>query len=201
MLAGDPKESISYAGELLQYFLTRAGITISGQIKRGEIDPAGDKLILHHLSQFTLDQVISRLMEFSNNFIANQLFLGSGAAGMGSPATLEKGVRVTERYIERHLGCKGITIVEGSGLSRQNRISAEAMMILLKQFKPYYQLLRHEGREYYKTGTLSNVKSRAGYLEDDTGRRYPYVVIINTPGKTTMPVMQLFKKAIKEISI
>lgn len=200
MLAGDPKESIRYAGELLQYFLTQAGIKISGEIKQGSIDPAGDKLILHYLSQFTLDHVISRLMEFSNNFIANQLFLSSGAVGMGPPATLAKGKQIADRYIERQLGLKEITIVEGSGLSRRNRISARAMIMLLKRFEPYYQLLRHEGREYYKTGTLSNVKSRAGYLEDAHGRRYPFVVIMNTPGKTTTPAMQLFKKAIRKIS-
>lgn len=196
MLAGGQSESIRYAGELLQYFLTKAGIKVLGKVRRGEVEIDSDKLIFHHLSQFTLDQIISRLMEFSNNFIANQLFLSSGAAVLGEPATLAKGRDVADTYIRKNLGLSGITIVEGSGLSRQNRISAEAMLILLKEFEPHHQLMRHGNKEYYKTGTLNNVKARVGYLKDFDNCLYPFVVILNTPGKTTKGTMQLFRKFI-----
>lgn len=196
MLSGGHAESIRYAGELIRYFLIRAGIEISGKIRRGNIDPLNDKLKLHYLSRFTLEQVITRLMEFSNNFIANQVFLTTGAEVLGEPATLAKGVQVAETYTQQYLNLKDVTIVEGSGLSRQNRISAAAMIILLQKFEPYFQLLRHGKKEYYKTGTLSDVKTRAGFLEDDDGRRYPFVVLINTPKKTTNAVMQLFRQTV-----
>jgi D-alanyl-D-alanine carboxypeptidase/D-alanyl-D-alanine-endopeptidase (penicillin-binding protein 4) len=196
MLVQKRGEGLQYAGELIQYFLKQAGIRVSGKIRRGRVNPSTDRLILHYVSQFSLAQVIARLMEFSNNFIANQLFLTSGAAVLGPPATLVKGVQVAHAFVIKELGLRKIKIVEGSGLSRQNRISAEEMMILLQHFKPFYHLLRYKKKEYYKTGTLNDVKTRVGYLEDDFGRQYAFVIMVNTYGKTTEAIMQLFRKAI-----
>ncbi|MGD9210578.1 MAG: D-alanyl-D-alanine carboxypeptidase, partial [Desulfobacteraceae bacterium] len=196
LLAGNREDSIYYAGELIRYFLRKSGIKVAGKIRRGEVQPKSDHLLLHHLSPDTLDQVIAHLMEFSNNYIANQLLLTAGATALGSPGTLKKGVKIAATYAREYLGLKHISIVEGSGLSRQNRISASAMIELLKHFEPYYQLLRHENKEFYKTGTLNNVRSRAGYLEGDDGRRYPFVVLINTPEKSTKPAMQIFRQII-----
>jgi len=199
MLVGKKGEGLQYAGELIQYFLKQARIQVTGKIRQGNINPSTDTLILHYLSQFSLAQVIASLMEFSNNFIANQLFLTSGAVVFGPPATLAKGIQVAHEFSHKQLGLKEVTVVEGSGLSRQNRISAEEMMVLLQYFKPFYHLLRYEKKEYYKTGTLNDVKARVGYLEDDFGRRYAFVVIANTPGKTTEAIMQLFRKTISAI--
>ena len=199
MLAGKKNESLLYAGELIQFFLKQAGIRVTGNIRRGRIDQNTDKLILHYLSRFSLDQVITRLMKFSNNFIANQLFLTSGAVVLGPPATLEKGVKIAHAFIHNQLGLKDVTMVEGSGLSLKNRISAEAMLMALNHFRPYYELLRHEKKEYYKTGTLSDVRARVGFLEDNLGRHFAFVVILNTRGKSTKQIMQLFKKTVATI--
>jgi D-alanyl-D-alanine carboxypeptidase/D-alanyl-D-alanine-endopeptidase (penicillin-binding protein 4) len=196
MLAQKKGEGLQYSGELIQYFLRRAGIQVTGKIRQGHINPSTDTLVLHYASQFSLVQVIARLMEFSNNFIANQLFLTSGAAVLGPPATLTKGVQVAHTFVFKELGLRKIKIVEGSGLSRQNRVSAEEMMVLLQHFKPFYHLLRYKKKEYYKTGTLNDVKARVGYLEDDFGRRYAFVIMMNTYGKTTEAIMQLFRMAI-----
>jgi D-alanyl-D-alanine carboxypeptidase/D-alanyl-D-alanine-endopeptidase (penicillin-binding protein 4) len=199
MLAGKKGEGLQYAGELIQYFLKRAGIQVTGKIRQGNVNPSTDTLILHYLSQFNLTQVITSLMDFSNNFIANQLFLTSGAVVLGPPATLTKGVQVAHAFVHKELGLKNIKVVEGSGLSRQNRVSAEEMMVLLQYYKPFYHLLRYKKKEYYKTGTLNDVKARVGYLEDDFGKRYTFVVMINTPGKTTKAIMQLFRETVSAI--
>ncbi len=196
MLVGGKDETLQYAGELFQYFFKQAGIQINGVIRQGIVDQNRDKLVLHHLSRFSLGEVITRLMEFSNNFIANQLFLTSGAAANGPPATIEKAVHLSNAYIHEKLEVQQITVVEGSGLSRQNRISAATMIHLLDAFEPYYQFLRKENQEYYKTGTLHDVKSRAGYLEDSDGQLYSFAVLINTPGKTTDVIMKLFRKIV-----
>lgn len=196
MLAGNTDESIQYAGEMLIFFLNRAGVNVTGKIHRGNVDLRNDELILHYLSDCTLDQVIARLMEFSNNFIANQLFLTLGAEVLGEPATLEKAVALANDFIKKNVASEEIVVVEGSGLARANRISAAAMIVVLNHFEPYYHLLRRGDKEYYKTGTLNNVKSRAGYLEDAAGRRYPYAVLINTPSKTTDAIMKIFRQAV-----
>jgi D-alanyl-D-alanine carboxypeptidase/D-alanyl-D-alanine-endopeptidase (penicillin-binding protein 4) len=50
--------------------------------------------------------------------------------------------------------------------------------------------MRREGREYYKTGTLHGVSTRAGFIESQNGEPHRYVVMMNTPGKTTRSVMR-----------
>ena len=50
--------------------------------------------------------------------------------------------------------------------------------------------MRRRGREYYKTGTLYGIRTRAGYIESGSGGFYRYVVMMNSRGKSTRPVMR-----------
>jgi D-alanyl-D-alanine carboxypeptidase/D-alanyl-D-alanine-endopeptidase (penicillin-binding protein 4) len=63
------------------------------------------------------------------------------------------------------------------------------MDCILKEFEPYHLLLRQEGREYFKTGTLYGINTRAGYYSDMNSNLYRYVVMLNTPGKSTRKIM------------
>jgi D-alanyl-D-alanine carboxypeptidase/D-alanyl-D-alanine-endopeptidase (penicillin-binding protein 4) len=189
-------ENLVYGGELITYFLNGAGIRSTGRIRRGKIDPANDVLLLRYVSAFALDQVVAKLLEYSNNFMANQLFLATGAAVLGAPATLEKAIRVAQRYAAEVLGLGPFPMVEGSGLSRQNRLSAAQMLKIVEAFAPYHELMRHEGRQYYKTGTLSDIRNRVGYIEIHPGCLFRFVVFVNTPGKDTDKIMQVLEKAV-----
>jgi len=51
-------------------------------------------------------------------------------------------------------------------------------------------LLRQQGRDFYKTGTLNGINTRAGYITSHNGGRYRYVVMLNTRGKSTKPIMR-----------
>jgi D-alanyl-D-alanine carboxypeptidase/D-alanyl-D-alanine-endopeptidase (penicillin-binding protein 4) len=44
--------------------------------------------------------------------------------------------------------------------------------------------MRYQGREYYKTGTLYGISTRAGYIKRTDGELYRYVIMFNTPGKS-----------------
>ncbi|MEZ4528517.1 MAG: D-alanyl-D-alanine carboxypeptidase [Desulfobacterales bacterium] len=190
VLSAENKETLFYAGHLLHWFLKKEGVQSDGDIKTGTVQPGKDRLIYRHFSDFSLDQVIVRLMEYSNNFIANQLFLTAGIKAYGPPGNLEKGRKAAAVYAKNVLGLEGIEIDEGSGISRNNRISPQQMLKVLEEFEPWRHLMRHEGREFYKTGSLTGVKSRAGYIESQDGSLYRFAVLINTPGKTTDPVMK-----------
>ena len=56
---------------------------------------------------------------------------------------------------------------------------------VLQEFLPYHYLMRRQGREFYKTGTLYGVSTRAGYIKRSNGEFYRYVIMFNTPGKST----------------
>ena len=160
----DSGQAALYAGELLSFFLKNNGIVRTGGIRPG-ILKHGDTLIYTHFSPLTLDDVIKKMFKFSNNFVANQLFLSMGARVYGPPATLQKGVRSVLGYAEKDLGLNNLEIAEGSGISRQNRISPEDMLTVLHRFRPYRSLLPREGPFLYKTGTLKGISTRAGYIE------------------------------------
>jgi D-alanyl-D-alanine carboxypeptidase/D-alanyl-D-alanine-endopeptidase (penicillin-binding protein 4) len=64
------------------------------------------------------------------------------------------------------------------------------MLRVLAEFKSHRKLLRRQGREYYKTGTLYGINTRAGFIASSHGGFYRFVVMINTPGKSTKPVMR-----------
>jgi D-alanyl-D-alanine carboxypeptidase/D-alanyl-D-alanine-endopeptidase (penicillin-binding protein 4) len=172
-----------YAGHLIQYFLKEAGISGSGQIRLGKAATEKDRLIFTYRSPFSLEDIIERLMEHSNNFSANQILIASGARIFGPPGTLDKGVQAAKAFAEEALESAGFQMVEGSGISRDNRISAQTMLAVLRAFMPHHRLLRHEKGIYYKTGTLSGISTRAGYIEGQDQKLFPFAVFLNTPGR------------------
>lgn len=193
-------ESTLYAGHLFKYFLNGAGVESSGDVKIGRVQKQYDRLLLTYVSPFSLRQVITKLLEFSNNFIANQLLLTAGAKHYGPPGTLDKGIQAALAYADRNLGIRDLSLVEGSGISRENRISARNMIKILDEFRPYHELLRQQDREFYKTGNLTGITTRAGYLLNEKGERYPFVIIINTPGTSIQTVMKQVHRFVKSLN-
>ncbi len=190
-------ETTVYAGKLFEHFLRQEGIRFSGDVKLGRVIPSQDKLIYRYVSPFTLTQIIAKLLEHSNNFTTNQLLISAGVKAYGPPGNLEKGVAAAVEYASRELRIQDMTIVEGSGISRQNRVSALQMIGILQAFEPNFLLLRQKGRDFYKTGTLHGIHTRAGYIASKNGGRYLYVVMVNTGGKSTQPIMHQLLQILK----
>lgn len=190
VMSHQENENTIYAGKLFRYFLAHHGVHLRGTVKSGRVDQSADKLIYRYESRFTLPQIIAKLLEHSNNFTTNQLLISCGIKMFGPPGNLEKGVRALANFAADSLQIKDMAIVEGSGISRNNRVSAEQMLRVLAKFEPHRALMRHRGREYYKTGTLQDISTRAGYITSVNGGSYRYVVMVNTPGKSTRPVMR-----------
>ena len=190
LLSSRQNETTIYFGNLMQYFLWEKGVRTNGKIELGRVDETKDRLILRYISELSLKDVISELLKFSNNFVANQLLLSAGVRAHGAPGTLEKGIDAALSYSRQVLCTETIRIAEGSGISRENRISALDMHRVLNRFKPYRLLMPVNNGEFYKTGTLSNVSTRVGYLEHQPDQVFSFIVFLNTPGKTADGVMK-----------
>ncbi len=108
-----------YVAELVAEQLRRQGIAVGSTFTLGLVE-AGDKLIYTYLSKMTVAEMIRGCLHYSNNFIANQLFLYSGVKRFGPPATWEKGQRAVAEFLIaatglRQPGCnrrRGIRAVE-----------------------------------------------------------------------------------------
>ena len=161
-----PDSGFAYAGELLQTIFLRHGLSFKNRkVSLRQVSSAA-QLVYRHYNNLNLQDLIAGMMLYSNNFTANQLLLTTGMKRFGSPASLKKGRLAVEEYLTKELGISAdqFRIAEGSGISRKNRLTPDAVLLLLKAFVPYQHLLPREKKIPYKTGTLRGVYSMAGYL-------------------------------------
>ena len=191
------QDAARYAAELLLFFLRKRGVHASGKMRFKAVGPQ-DRLILSYESSFTLEALIKKMLEFSNNFMANQIFIALGAHLLGPPGTLKKGVDVVSAFAEKELQLKGLQVVEGSGISRDNRLSALEMLSILKGFKPYCHLLRRDGPILYKTGTLKGVRTRAGYIEAASGELTYFAFFQHGPGANMDGLVSCLERFVTE---
>lgn len=186
--------SSRYVGELFRSFQKKENISGIGTASPRKTPP-GLKLFYRHRSSKTVKDLIRPLMLYSNNFMANQLFLAVGAAAFGYPANWEKSQRaVTDILREKyHLAAPEIFLAEGSGLSRKNRVTPHAMMQLLEAFKPFAEYLPLQDDLYIKSGTLQGVYAYAGYFRRPE-RLDGFVVLLNQKANNRDKVLDLLEK-------
>ena len=146
-----------------------------------------------------LAELVRDINKLSNNVMAQQLFLTLGATQRGA-GTPEASREVLRQWLRGRAGnaAAGSVIVNGSGLSRDGRLSARTFGRLLQSawaspVMPELMsslpvagvdgtLRRYKGgpgRAHLKTGTLKDVVGIAGYVLGDSGRRYVVVGIVN----------------------
>jgi D-alanyl-D-alanine carboxypeptidase/D-alanyl-D-alanine-endopeptidase (penicillin-binding protein 4) len=178
------------------------GGSFRGTVRDGAAGP--DARPLGTVESPPLAQVVRDMNKFSNNVMARQLYLTLGAEGAGEPATHEKADRVIREWLAgKSLSFPEMILENGSGLSRVERISALHLgQLLLSSFRspvmPEFMaslpLVAMDGtmkkrlaeadvagQAHIKTGSLTGVRSIAGYLLDAQGRRWVVVSIINHP--------------------
>jgi D-alanyl-D-alanine carboxypeptidase/D-alanyl-D-alanine-endopeptidase (penicillin-binding protein 4) len=193
-IGNDKEKVLQHVGELFRAFQEKAGIPGRGTIRSGEIPPSLTPIYIHRGSR-PLTEIIRGLMRYSNNFIANQVFLTCGARVTGYPATWAKARAALADFLHHQIGLtdQEVQVDEGSGLSRRNRITPRAMLRLLEAFEPYAKLLpKHQGL-LLKSGTLTGVYAYAGYLQGKNGPD-ELVLILNQEDNVRDRLVELFKR-------
>ncbi len=189
---GDLTNEQRYTGELFRNQLERQGIEVGGPTTLGTV-PDKAALLLVHRSE-PLRDIIRECLEFSNNFIANELFLACGRKRFGFPATWTKARRALKIFIDTafHPQPGTITMVEGSGLSRKNRVTPNMMLEVLERFTPFADLLPIKHDLLMKSGTLKGVYCYAGYLEEQ-GKAVPFAIMLNQPTNSRDGILRILK--------
>jgi D-alanyl-D-alanine carboxypeptidase/D-alanyl-D-alanine-endopeptidase (penicillin-binding protein 4) len=163
------------------------GIEITGRVRAGNV--AATTLLAEHISA-PLSDVCRISNKPSNNFVAEAIYKTLGGELYGAPGTLAKGTHAIMEYLTS-AGIKpgAYRIVNGSGLTHENRITPQDLSSLLR--KIYYDLsvapefmsslaiagidgtIRNRfmgtdavGLVRAKTGTLSGVSALSGYVGD-----------------------------------
>jgi serine-type D-Ala-D-Ala carboxypeptidase/endopeptidase (penicillin-binding protein 4) len=195
------RENISrYVGELFRAIQKRNGIRGNGKALE-KITLSGLKPVYVHYSSRTLDEVIKEMLFYSSNYTANQLYLTLGANAYGYPATWEKSGRFLRGYFDKKFpgSFKAVTFEEGSGISRNNRVTVTAMLDVLDRLKPYATLLPLEKGRYIKSGTMSGIYCYAGYF-NHKGMLDTFVIILNQKRNNRDKILDLMEKWYRRIS-
>ncbi len=190
----DPRR---YDERLLTGLWRELGGRLSGTVRDG---PAPATVPSFTLVSPPLAEVVREINKFSNNVMAQQLFLTLGLV-RGAAGTPEAAREVLRRWLAERLGARaaeGAVLDNGSGLSRETRLSAHQLARLLQSAwsSPVMPellaslpvsgtdgtLLRSRapaGRAHLKTGSLRDVAGVAGFVLAASGRRYVLVAVVN----------------------
>lgn len=181
----------------LRAALKGKGISIDGESMR----ESKRELLVDHIS-VPLDEIMRSCMMRSDNQYAEAL-LRSYAVASGHKGSTEKAASLEKDYWRMHKApMSGVNIIDGSGLSRQNRLTARFMAHILSERSenPYYAsffplagqegTLRNflvdtplEGYVALKTGSMKGIQCYAGYkLDDDYAPTHIIVVMMNGLG-------------------
>jgi len=203
-------DAAQFAPRVIEAVWRAGGGTLTGQTRwlNGPL-PARAKLLVTGLS-LPLTGIIADINKFSNNVMAQQLFLTLSAAENGGArrGSFERSRERVARWWRERFGLRAApVIVNGAGLSRDARISAASLIALLQQAAndpaaggPFIQSLSIAGvdgtmarlaerrpgseaigRAELKTGTLQDVTAMAGYVQARSGRTYAVAGLINHP--------------------
>jgi D-alanyl-D-alanine carboxypeptidase/D-alanyl-D-alanine-endopeptidase (penicillin-binding protein 4) len=117
------------AGQRLVAALRAAGVRVSGPVRVGRDVPGGD--VLGQVRSQPLTRMVDFMNIRSDNFTAETLAKGIGAYGAGI-GTTAAGTRATETLL-RARGVMGASddVIDGSGLSHSNRLSASTLVAVL----------------------------------------------------------------------
>jgi serine-type D-Ala-D-Ala carboxypeptidase/endopeptidase (penicillin-binding protein 4) len=185
---------------------------LGGQFRGGMLrapTPPAARLLLTHESQ-PLSEIVRVTNKYSSNMMARSLVLAISAEMSGTPATTEAGETAIQNWLKtRGLEFPELIIGNGSGLSREARISADSMAKLLvgarnSRYAPEFLTslalggldgtleerfanIDDPSRIRMKTGTLRDVSGIAGYVGGRSGRTYAVVVFVNHPGAQNGP--------------
>lgn len=181
--------------------LEKIGIRVEGQAVVGQLQKKSRRLAVH--SSDSLARIIQDSNKTSSNFVAEQILKTLGAEVLGAPGTTEKGIQVIQDFLAE-LGFAPETYVleNGSGLSRNNRLSPEQIVSLLTYMYNNFAIrseylaslavagvdgtlrrrLRDTGAERRlraKTGAINRVSCLSGYVVSQDNEVFAFSIMMN----------------------
>lgn len=133
----------------------------------------------------TLDSINYWFLKKSINLYGEALIktLAKEKTGFGST---EKGTGIIKDFwSQRGIEPSAINIVDGSGLSPQNRITTKSLVKVLEYaktrywFQSFYESLPEYNGMKIKSGSIGGVRSFAGYHKSTGGKEYIFAIIVN----------------------
>ena len=192
-----------YAYGTFRQLWEQQGGVIGGGLRRAPTPPAAKQLLSQE--SLSLGEIARVTNKYSSNVMARTLVLTLAAEKGTVPATSTAGEAVINDWLRAQgLVFPELVIANGSGLSRDARISGDSLARVLQaawksRFAPEFLAtlplggldgtlrkrfarIKDPSRIRMKTGTLNGVSSIAGYVTGDSGKTYSVVIMVNEDG-------------------
>jgi len=199
------------------------GIAVKGESQGartlGKLDPyrySKFELLFTHRGK-TIKEIVTQTNVWSVNLFAEQLvcLLAYNQNGVGNT---KDGLKVMANFWKNKLNSGGLFLTDGSGLSRSNGISAAHLTDLVQYMdtsvnkQAFFESLpvsnvsgtlkslckeqNCAGKIHAKSGTMTRVKSYAGYALSSSGKRIAFTFIVNnfngTSSMLNLEIQKLF---------
>ncbi|WGE32408.1 serine-type D-Ala-D-Ala carboxypeptidase [Actinobacillus genomosp. 2] len=192
-----------YGANLIKANLKRLGIAFEGKIQE-PLNAQNGTLLAEHWS-VPLPELLKKMMKKSDNQIADSLFRTIAYKQQNRAASFPLASHVVRSLLKSKAGIKfdNSVVVDGSGLSRHNQVSAATMLQALEYIAKNEQNLQLfdtfpiagvdgtlSGRGSIaveplaknliaKTGSLKGVYNLAGFMKNARGERIAFVQFVN----------------------
>lgn len=204
-------EAARYFGELLATFLWQQGasfIDANGELQTRKNESPLDsestmvmlaervstvskpsskragQLLYTHRNSRTMSTVVAAMLQYSTNFIANNLALMMASNAVKGPAGFAEFNDLAQNYVSQRFGWKNTVVQEGAGLSTANRLSSEQLVELVGAYKewpglmPAYKKSTFNESVFAKTGSLAGVSTLAGTLLSGNGTNHRFAILL-----------------------
>lgn len=192
----------SETAEILRNLLAQNNISVSGGVSVYPHTIPESASEVASVDSPPLQMALMDMLDYSNNFMADTLTMDMSSS---TPATMESGTSYIEKFVSQNVPGHGpLTLMSGSGLTPENRTSAQGLVSLLNYMyhrselfptlyaamqTPYNGVAGHirHGSDLFqhnvmvKTGTLDQpvgVRSIAGYFRTASGRWGAFAVML-----------------------
>jgi D-alanyl-D-alanine carboxypeptidase/D-alanyl-D-alanine-endopeptidase (penicillin-binding protein 4) len=215
------KNPLKHAQELIRVSLQEKGITLDGPIVLGESKPS--MLLATHYSQ-PITRLLADTLKPSDNLYANSLFLHAARKIKGSPVDWQQAEGIVKQFLQQQtsINMQSAALIDGSGLSRQDLLSTEQTVSLLRylyeRFPLTYEYIAalpiagqdgtlkrrfskapQKGLIRAKTGTMTGVMSLSGYLYTANGHTLAFAIFINTRPGTSPNVSGRYRSMVDSL--
>ncbi len=199
-----------FFGTIFRYVLEERGIQMSGEVRRSRA-PTPSRVLASLTTP--ISQVVTTTNKRSQNYYAEMLLKSVGKRKYDH-GSFAQGARAVSDFLVRDVGVEPdhVAPVDGSGLSRRNRVTPRTIASLLVHMtnhpakKEFFLSLPVSGQEgslkkrlvspklrgkvAAKTGYITGVGSLSGYLRGAGDETYVFSILMNTSGWISNSVMK-----------
>jgi len=216
------RNPLRYAQELVKQRLAHLNIKLDGQVQLGNA-PSSSLLLATHVSK-PINQLMADTLKPSDNLYADSLFLHAAAKLQGMPLNWPQAQPVVKNFLQQQTGInlQNAVLTDGSGLSRQDLLTPEQTVNLLRFLHDRFPLsyeyiaalpvagrdgtlqrrfrkITQQGLLRAKTGTMTGIMSLSGYLYTANAHTLAFSIFINTTPGTSPSISGRYRSLVESL--